>query len=144
MSLPKFPLRVSAPNLHPAGQGDSEGWALRVEGTPGKREMPGLAAPSLQPGLPNCVCEGQHLEWAGSPGWIGSSTRTAVHIWPTGVSAAICQGHEKAPRVPRAVVPVPGTVPRTPQNSVDFMSLLFSGWPQFFFVLFFLLFYLKE
>lgn len=106
MSLPKFPLRVSASNLHPAGQGDSEGSALRAEETPGKREMPGLAIPLLQPSLPSRVCEGQHLEQGGSRGLIGSSTHTAVHIWPTGVSAAICQGHEKAPRVPGAVVPV--------------------------------------
>lgn len=127
VSLPKFPLRVSAPDLHLAGQGDSEDSALRAEETPGKREIPGLAVPLLQPGFPSRVCEGQHLERGGSRGLIGSSTCTAVHIWPTGVSAAICQGHEKAPRVPWAVVPVPWIVPRSLQNSVDFMSLLFSG-----------------
>lgn len=136
MSPPKFPLRVSAPNLHREGQGDSEGWALRAEETPGKRETPGLEVPSLQPSLPSCVCEGQHLEWGGSQGLMGS-TRTAVHIWRAGVSAAICQGHEKAPRVPGAVLPVLWIVPRSPQNSVDFMSLLFSGWPQFFCLFFF-------
>lgn len=36
-SLPKFPPRVSAPHVHRAGQGDSEGWALRAEETRQRR-----------------------------------------------------------------------------------------------------------
>lgn len=72
MSLPKFPPRVSAPHVHRAGQGDSEGWALRAEETRQRRWEEGnsWARSSLAPARPSFravfvgagVCSGMEPE----------------------------------------------------------------------------------
>lgn len=84
-----FPLR-----LHHTGQGDNKRARHCVQRrhsiTVRKKEMPKLAVCLLQLCLPS-VSEVRHLERDVIWRLISSRTHTAVHIWPTGVLAAICQ-----------------------------------------------------